>query len=264
VTGILLLGAIMSYAEEPMIVAHRGASRKAPENTIPAFNLAWEQGADAIEGDFRLTKDGHIVCIHDESTKDMSDRDLVITNSTLSDLRKLDLGARHGKEYKGTVIPTIAEVFSTIPEKKMIYIEVKCSESIVPKLLEEIEKSGLTREQIVVISFDPKVIHTLKIKAPQYKALWLSGFKKDESGKVTPSLETVLDVLRQTRADGFSSHKNNITEPFIRSLMKHGYEYHVWTVDDLKTARRFVKWGAKSITTNVPAHIKNHLAEQGH
>lgn len=262
ITAILLLICISIHAEEPMIVAHRGASRDAPENTIPAFKLAWEQGADAIEGDFQLTKDGHIVCIHDKNTKRVSDRNLVIKESTLDELRELDVGAYRGKDYRGTVIPTIAEVFSIIPEQKKIYIEIKCGKEIIPNLFEEIRRSGLKREQIVVISSNKKVIREFKAKGPQFKAFWLSGFKKDKSGKITPSLETVLETLKQTKADGFSSSKDVISESFIRSVMEHGYEYHVWTVDDLETAKRFKNWGAKSITTNVPGYIKKNLVEQ--
>lgn len=244
-----------------MIVAHRGASRQAPENTLPAFRLAWESGADAIEGDFHLTKDGHIVCIHDENTKRVSDKNIVIKESTLDELRELDVGAYHDKHYRGTVIPTIAEVFSTIPDTKKIYIEIKCGAEIIPKLLEEIKRSGLKREQIVVISLNPKVIQAFKVEAPRFKALWLSELEKDTSGKITPSLETVLNTLKQTKADGFSSHKDIISEPFIRSVMENGYEYHVWTVDDLKTANRFNSWGANSITTNVPDYIKKNLVK---
>jgi len=261
IAGILLLICNSNYAEEPMIVAHRGASRDAPENTIPAFKLAWEQGSDAIEGDFHLTEDGHIVCIHDHNTKRVSDRNLVISKSTLTELRKLDVGAYRGKDFKGSVIPTIAEVFSTIPKQKKIYIEIKCGIEIIPVLLEEIEKSGLKQEQIVVICFNKEVIRELKTRTPPYKAFWLSGFKEDKSGKIIPSLETVLQTLKQIKADGFSSNES-ITEAFIKGITEHGYEWHVWTVDDLEIAKRFKKWGAKSITTNVPDYIKKNLVEQ--
>ena len=245
-----------------MIVAHRGASRHAPENTIPAFKLAWEKGADGIEGDFHLTEDGHIVCIHDKNTKRVSDRNLVIKESTLDELRELDVGAYCGKDYRGTVIPTIAEVFSTIPAQKKIYIEIKCGKKVIPKLFEEIKRSGLKQEQIVVISFNKKVIREFKAKGPHFKVFWLCGFKKDKSGKTIPSLETVLEILTQAKADGFNSSKDIISESFIRSVMEHGYEYHVWTVDDLETAKRFKRWGAKSITTNVPGYIRENFVEQ--
>ncbi len=243
-----------------MIVAHRGASREAPENTIPAFTLAWEQGADAIEGDFHLTADGHIVCIHDKDTKRVAGKNLVVAKSSLADLRKLDVGAYRGEKYKGTVIPTIAEVFATIPAGRKIYMEVKSNESIIPDLLREIGKSGLRQEQVAVISFHTKVIGALKARAPQCRAMWLSGFKKDRSGKITPSLETVLKTLKRVKADGLSSAKDVVTQDIIKGVMDKGYEYHVWTVDDVKTARRFKAWGAKSITTNVPGRIRKGLS----
>lgn len=244
-----------------MIVAHRGASRDAPENTLPAFKLAWEQDADAIEGDFRLTMDGHIVCIHDADTKRISDTNLVVCNATLAELRKLDVGIRCGNTFTGTLIPTISEVFSTIPEQKMIYIEIKCGIEIISALLKEIERSSLTKEQIVVISFHEKVIQVLKNKAPQYKALWLSHFQKDISRRVSPSLETVLKTLKQINADGFSSSINFVDEEYIKRIKEEGYEYHVWDIDDAETARRFNAWGVDSITTNLPAYLRKALAK---
>ena len=239
-----------------MIVAHRGASKEAPENTIPAFNLAWEQYADAIEGDFHLTKDGYIVCIHDSNTKSVSDTNLVVRNTTLSQLRKLDVGVHFDSRFKGTIIPTIAEVFSTIPEQKVIYIEIKCGSKIIPPLLEEIKKSNLKTEQIIVMSFKKKVIQELKERAPQYKALWL--FNK--SGKTASSIDTVLATLKQIKADGLSATKNIIDNIFIKSIKEKGYEYHVWTIDDAQTAIRFKKWGATSIITNVPGYLRKKLA----
>jgi glycerophosphoryl diester phosphodiesterase len=245
-----------------MIVAHRGASRDAPENTLPAFRLAWQQGADAIEGDFHLTKDGHIVCIHDKNTKKVAGRNLVVGKSTLDELRKLDVGAYRGRDFEGTVIPTIAEVFSTIPEQKKIYIEIKCGAEIIPALIEEIRKSGLKKEQIVVICFNKKVLQKFKALAPQYKVSWLCGVRRDKSGKMRPSLNEVLTILGQINADGFSSNRNAIDEAFVNGVKENGYEHHVWTVDDAETALRFGRWGSASVTTNVPGHMRKYLVEQ--
>lgn len=256
----VLLFNLKAHAGEPLIVAHRGASRDAPENTIPAFKLSWEQGADAIEGDFHLTKDGHIVCIHDDNTKRVSNANMVVRNSTLAELRRLDVGRHHGETSKGVAIPTIAEVFSTIPARKTIYIEIKCGTEVIPALLGEIRKSRLKEEQIVVICFNQKVIQELKANAPQYKAYWLCSFKKDKDGGMAPSLETVLKTLELVQADGLSSNIT-IPQPFIEAVGKRGYEWHVWTVDDLKTSERVKALGARSITTNMPGVIKAHLAE---
>lgn len=258
----LILNDDRNCAMEPVIiVAHRGSSRVTPENTLPAFELAWAEGADAIEGDFHLTKDGHIVCIHDEDTKRVSGKRLVIRDSTLDELRKLDVGRYRGEKYKGTFIPTIEEVFSTIPAHKMIYIEIKSEGAIVPKLFEEINRSELDQEQVVVISLNDKVIRECKTKGLQSKAFWVCEFRKDKSGRITPSLETVLETLKQIKADGLSSNRDIINESFARSIIEHGYEFHVWAVDDLEMARQYIKWGASSITTNIPGHMKESLEE---
>ena len=252
---VVLPKIIAGHAEEPLIVAHRGASRDAPENTIPAFQLAWEQGADAIEGDFHLSKDGEIVCFHDADTKRVAGTQLVVRQSTLAELKKLDVGASHGAAFKGTRIPTIAEVFATIPQGTKIFIEVKCGAEIIPTLLNEIDQSGLTQEQIVVISFNKQVIQQLKIKAPQYKASWLCSFNKQETGEITPSLATVLKTLRQIQADGLSSN-TAVPASVIEAVSQQGYEWHVWTINDLKTARRMQALGVLSITTDVPGTMR--------
>ena len=252
---VVLPKIIAGHAEEPLIVAHRGASRDAPENTIPAFQLAWEQGADAIEGDFHLSKDGEIVCFHDADTKRVAGTQLVVRQSTLAELKQLDVGATHGVAFNGTRIPTIAEVFATIPQGKKIFIEVKCGAEIIPTLLNEIDQSGLTQEQIVVISFNKQVIQQLKIKAPQYKASWLCSFNKQETGEITPALATVLKTLKQIQADGLSSN-TAVPASVIEAVSQQGYEWHVWTINDLKTARRMQALGVLSITTDVPGSMR--------
>ena len=258
--ALLLLPGFQAFAGEPQIVAHRGASKDAPENTLPAFRLGWEQGADAIEGDFWLTKDGHIVCIHDGQTKKYSETNLVVSDSTLAELQQLDVGAYRGQAFKGTCIPTISEVFATIPCQKKIYIEVKCGAEIIPALLKELQKSGLQKEQVVVISFKQQVIRELKAQAPDYKAYWLSGFKKQKTGEITPSLDSVLSTLDEIRADGLSS-STAIPNNFISPIINAGYEWHVWTVNDPKLAKKFRKLGVQSITTDIPGMMIQHLAK---
>ncbi len=250
---------MISMTAKPLIVAHRGASFDAPENTLPAFELAWKQGADAIEGDFRLTADGHIVCVHDKDTDKYTTTNLVVAESTLEALRKLDVGAYRGSEFIDTIIPTLKEVLQTVPENKKIYIEVKSGKEIVPTLVAEIESSGLKTEQIVVIAFDSEVIRALKAMAPHYKACWLSGFELDSNQELQPSPQSVLRTLKDISADGFSSSNKLIHEAYIRTILDSGYEYHVWTVDDPVEAQQFRSWGALSITTNKPGFIREHL-----
>lgn len=249
-----------SRCADTIIVAHRGASRDAPENTIPAFELAWKQGADAIEGDFQLTKDGHIVCIHDNNTGRIAATGMSIRNSTLAALRKIDTGPCRDNSQK-IMIPTIAEVFSTIPRHKTIYIEVKCGPEIIPVLLKEINSSGLKEEQVIIISFNEKVIQEFKSKAPQYMAYWLCSFAKRTAGRITPSLATVLKTLEAMHADGLDSN-TVIPESYVKAIIAHGYTWHAWTVNDFKEAKRIKALGAKSITTDTPGSLKRKLAGQ--
>jgi glycerophosphoryl diester phosphodiesterase len=185
---------------DPLIVAHRGSSFEAPENTLPAFRLAWEQGADGIEGDFLLTKDAQIVCIHDASTKRLADKNLVVSKSTLQELRALDVGAWKHEKFKGTKIPTISEVFATIPKGKKIFVEVKCGPEIVPFLIKEIRKANLETDQVRLICFNTKVIKSFKENMPNYKAYWLSGFNK-KNGSWKPSVDQVIKTLQSRKAD---------------------------------------------------------------
>ncbi|MCD4780789.1 MAG: hypothetical protein K8S27_09625 [Candidatus Omnitrophica bacterium] len=155
----------------------------------------------------------------------------------------------------GQWIPTISEVFAAVPDTKKIFIEIKCGPRIVAPLLDRIEQSELRPDQIVISSLQARVIQALKIQTVKYKALWLSGFKKDPDGKIIPALEDILRTLQRIQADGLSSSPD-IPAEFIRGITSRGYEYHVWAVDDLETAKRFKTRGAASITTNVPGQLK--------
>ena len=243
---------------KPLIVAHRGASHDAPENTLPVFVLAWKQGADAIEGDFLLTKDNKIICIHDDSTQRLADLNLVVRQSTLKELRELDLGSWKHDNYKRTKIPTIAEVFATIPQGKKIFVEVNCGPEIIPHLVKEIENSKLNTEQVVLICFKKEVVQDFKKAKPKNKAFWLSNFKKDKEGIWTPSAGSVLATLKASRADGLDSNKN-IPDEIARKVMDAGYESHAWTVNHIATAKKLKALGIYSITTDRPALIKGSL-----
>ena len=247
------------------IVAHRGASRDAPENTIAAFELAWRQGADAIEGDFYLTKDRRIVCIHDSTTKRTAGANLVVAKSTLAELRKLDVGKWRGAKWAGQRIPTLEEVLAIVPAGKRLLIEIKCGPEIVGVLKKVLESSRLTRQQTIIISFNAKVIAEAKKQLPRHKALWLAGLRKDKkTGNWASSRQKVLATLKEIGADGLDCQAAPaaIDRSFMSELRSRGLELHVWTVDDLKTALYFQGIGAGSITTNRPAWLREQLAKQ--
>lgn len=242
----------------PVIVAHRGASKDAPENTLPAFELAWRQGADAIEGDFQLTADGRIICIHDKDTARVSGVKKVVKETSFAQLRELDAGGWFGDGWKGTRMPTLLEVAATVPAHGRFYIEVKSGVETVPVLLDDLATSGLKSAQVVVISFDSGVIREVKKRMPELRAFWLSSFAK--AAPLDPGRERVLEVLREIRADGFSSSADaRLDAGFVGAIRAAGFEYHCWTIDDPAIARRFLALGAGSVTTNRPGALRAGL-----
>lgn len=244
-----------------IITAHRGASYDAPENTLSAFKLAWKQGADAFEGDFYLTSDGQIVCIHDKDAQRVAGSPLVIEQATADELLALDVGAWKGAEWKGERMPTLEEVLDEVG-KGRIFVEIKSGPPIVAPLLEELRKSGVPDERIVIICFNEKVIAECKRLAPELKTHWLTGYKKQQDGTWTPGVEQVLASLKASGADGFGTQAQpeHVDAAFISKLAEEGYdEFHVWTVDDADVARFYQKLGAWGITTNRPAWLREQL-----
>ena len=255
--GLLFCLVFQMHAAEPLIVAHRGASLDAPENTLPAFNLAWKLGADAVEGDFLLSKDGHIVCVHDKETKKVADQNLEVVQSTLKELEALDVGSWKHEKFRGTSIPTLPQVFATLPKEGKIYVEVKCGPEIVPALIKEIQRSGLRDEQVILICFNAEVIREFKKVRANHKAYWLCHFRK-KKGVISPSIKKVLQTLKNIGADGLDSHYS-IPEEYSQAVLDAGYEWHVWTVNETALAKELKNRGVASITTDRPKLIADNL-----
>lgn len=244
-----------------MIVAHRGASFVAPENTLASFQEAWQQDADVVEGDFYLTKDGAIVCIHDKNTERTSGgtAKLKIEDSTLEELRAIDVGTWKAPKYAGQKIPTLEEVLATIPENGKIFIEIKSGPEIVEPLQAALKKANLKDEQVIFICFNEEVVSQCREKMPQHKASWLTSYKQNKlSGKWSPSLESVVKTLKKTGATGLGTQANDtvVTPEFVKAIRDAGIECHVWTVNDPQQAQRYAELGFDSITTDKPAEIR--------
>ena len=254
-------------SDAQLIVAHRGASHDAPENTLAAFRLAWEQNADAIEGDFYVTKDQQIVCIHDKTTKRVAPQqpELSVAESTLAELQKLDVGSWKHPQYAAERMPTLSDVLATVPAGKQIFVEIKCGPEILPLLQPQLEASGLKSEQIVIICFDKTVVTQARKLMPQYNANWLTGYKQEtKDSEWKPTRNNVLATLRSTGATGLGTNGNLevIDQAFLDSIREAGFQFHVWTVNDVEAARKFADFGAISITTDRPEFIRNAIQLQ--
>ena len=269
--SVLTANSQPATAPTPLIIAHRGSSAQAPENTLAAFQLAWEQGADGIEGDFQLTKDGHIICFHDKDTKRLAGQQLTVANATLEELRQLDVGSIQPQaevdalrswsadKFQGTRMPTIAEVFATVPPGKKMFIEIKCGPEILDPLLRELASSGLTPDQLVVIAFDSAMLKSLKEREPKWQTGWLCSFGKRANGKPSQAPAKVFKTLKEMNARALMSGRGDVDKNLLDKIRAAGIEHYAWTINDSKLAPAYQAQGVDAIITDVPAEMRAAL-----
>lgn len=243
-----------------LITAHRGASHDAPENTLAAFRLAWEQGADAIEGDFRLSSDGRMICAHDADTERVAGVKHVVAATPLAELRTLDVGRWKAGRFAGERLPTFAEVLATVPPGKRFFIELKMGPEIVPVLVEELAAWRGDRALLTIIAFDATTVAACRKALPEIRAHWLTSFKEDTaSGAWRPTAEQITATVKACGADGvgIQGRRDVVDRTFIAALAAGGVsEFHVWTIDSPDDALAFRELGAMGITTNRPEFIR--------
>ncbi len=225
----------------PIIFAHRGASLHAPENTIAAFELALQQGADAIELDVKLSADQIPVVIHDPTVDRTTNGSGAIANLSLAALKELDAG-------EGQRIPTLDEVFESVGGKILINVELTNyktrDDNLVDKVVEVVKKHNLA-EGIIFSSFIPKNLNRAAELLPQTPrgllALpsflgWIVRnilFKKGDYQALHPKLE-------------------NASKKQFEAIHRMGRRVHVWTVNDPDDMRRLADWGVDGIFTDDP------------
>ena len=248
----------MSGCMKPVaIIAHRGASYLAPENTMASVLLGWEKGAD-VEVDVYLTKDNRIVAIHDETTERTAGTDVNVAETTSEELRKLDVGSFKFEEYAGEQIPFLSDIVETIPPGQKLYIEIKCGQEILPYLRELLAESG-KMSRIVIIGFDLETVAMSKelIDVPTY---WLKGTEKTEDTEQwIPHDPQLVQTAENKGLDGLDVHYAGVTKEFIDAVKASGQKLYVWTVDDPEEAIRLIKLGVDGITTNRPGWLREQL-----
>jgi glycerophosphoryl diester phosphodiesterase len=257
----VVLSVVAANPSLPPLVAHRGESADAPENTLAAFNLAWERKVPIIELDVHLTKDDKLICIHDKDTKRTTGVTKVVKESTAEELQQLDAGSWKNKKYAGEKMPLLEEALATVPDDGKVLIEVKVGPEAVPALVKAVESSGKKPEQLIVIAFNAETVAEAKRKLPQLKAYYLLSFKQDKNtGKWSPTLDEAIAVAKRIQADGLDiSYQGPIDADFVSRVRQAGLELHTWTVDDPKVARRLVDLGVDSITTNRAGALREEL-----
>ena len=243
--------------EIPKIIAHRGASASAPENTMAAFKLAWEQGADGIEADFFLTADGEVVCIHDENTKKTGSGSLDVKKSTLAQLRTLEYGAWKHPIFKGEFIPTLAQVIDGLPEGKWFFLEIKDSPAIVKPIAKILAEKRSNKDRLVLISFNKEVVRACRQTMPEYRACLLSSLDKftKEGWK-----EKYLRDLDSCGSQGLAYKENQaVTKKWLAKARGEDGILAAWTVNNREPALRAASRGVDFLITDRPGGLRAEL-----
>jgi len=246
------------------LVAHRGASHDAPENTLAAEKLAWRQRADAVETDIQLTKDGRLIVCHDKTTKRTAGRDAAIADLTLAELRALDAGRWKAPQFAGEKLPTLDEQIALIPAGKRMFVEIKIGPEILPELERCLQRTGASEQNITFISFVYESLQEVRKRLPAYRTQYLVGYRKPDAKNPGAKPAPTLDVIiAQARAAGLTGLDLQSTWPLTaadtKKIRDAGLELHVWTVDDPAVAQHWIELGAASITTNRPGWLREQL-----
>ena len=228
-----------------VIFAHRGASGYAPENTLEAFRLAMDMGADGFELDVHMSRDGQLVVIHDDTVDRTTDGTGLVKELTLAELQALD--ACNGMEaYRGATIPTLGEVFDLVRDTKhIVNVEVKTDDWFYPGIEEAclaLAKEKGMEDRVIYSSFNHHTLIKIRELKPDAKLGLLFGdimFKPWEYAKQLP-----VDYLHPM--------KMNIHRPgFAEATYAAGYGINMWTINDRETMLLCLKHGA-GIITNYP------------
>ncbi|MCC6326962.1 MAG: hypothetical protein IT174_00495 [Acidobacteria bacterium] len=258
----------------PLIIAHRGASSVAPENTIAAFRKAIEAGADGIEFDVRLARDGIPVVIHDATLKRTNKADLAISDLTSKELAAIDVGSWFGRragfsqmEYASEPIPTLADTLRFLQDfRGEIFIELKCGKGDLDPLASAVcreVKNLRLASQIIIKSFRLAVIPRVHEQAPRLRTAALFA------PKVLTLLRKrkhLVEIAAEFGADELSIHYSLATRRLMEKARIYGLPVTVWTADNPRWVKRGALLGIKAIITNDPARLlarREELRENG-
>jgi len=228
-----------------IVLGHRGASGYAPENTLEAFKLAMDMGADGFELDVHLSKDGELVVIHDETVDRTTDGTGFVGEMTLAELKALD-ASNHKEAYKGAKIPTLAEVYDLIRDTNhIVNVEIKTDNIFYPQLEEKVlalEKEMGMEGRIVYSSFNHYTVKKIRALAPDAQIGMLFG----------DVLVEPYDYCKSVGANLLHPSKANLNVPgFAEKAKEAGLGMNVWTVNEVEYMEKCLACGA-GIVTNYP------------
>lgn len=229
-----------------MVIAHRGFSGAAPENTLAAFQKAIEIGSDMIELDVQLSKDGNLVVLHDDTLERTTNGQGRVVDYTLQELKKLDAGSWFGEQFSGERIPTLKEVLELARGRVLVNIEIKHPDhgqypitDLAGQALKEVKNAGMI-DRVIFSSFNPAALEWIKKNEPRVWVALLYHRTWNSIVEVTGGKEYSILNLRNSY----------LTKTRINKIHQEGLKVNVYTVNSEEELEQFVSWSVDGIITN--------------
>ena len=254
----------------PLIVGHRGASALVPENTLAAFRRAIEDGAEGIEFDVRLSRDGVPVVIHDETLVRTGQTRAMVSELTAIELSKIDVGSwfrsrgssTAGYEFPNEKVPSLAETLGILAEfPGLIFVELKCGYGDVDALTDAVcgvLKDSAALRRTIVKSFKLAAIPRVKMRLPEARTAALFAPKVMN---ILRKEKHLVRIAEEFGADELSIHRSLATRKLMESAGKSGLPVNIWTADNPRWVKKGMRLGLKSIITNDPRRLLERRTE---
>lgn len=239
---------------QTLVFGHRGAKAYAPMNTIPAFELAVEQGAHGIELDVHRSQDGYPVIVHDFTVDETTDGAGRVVDMTLAQLKALDAGSWFDSTFAGTRIPTLDEVFEAVGQKVCVNVEIK-AEFRETDGVEQVVADCITRHnmaaRVLVSSFQPLTLKRFRAIMPDVPIAFLYE---------QASPDDVMTLIADTAYEAYHPNHNLIDEQVVAAAKAAGHYLNTWTVNDPARAVALRDLGVHGIVTDNPDTVLGALA----
>ena len=249
-------------------IAHRGASAYAPEHTLEAYQLGQQLKGDYIEIDLQMTKDGHLVAMHDETLNRTTNSTGFVKDHTLDEIKQLNAGSFFNKKYpnlakkefEDTKIPILEEIIETFGHNANYYIETKSPDEyprMEEKLLEIINHYQIN-DKVIIQSFSEeslRKIHSLNDNIPLVQLL---SYKK-----AVQLTDSEIEKYK-TYCIGLGMNYKYIDAAYVKKIKNYGLEVHPFTVDNEKDMKKLLVWGVDGMFTNYPDRLHSILDLKNH
>jgi glycerophosphoryl diester phosphodiesterase len=240
-----------------MVIAHRGASAYAPENTIAAFEKALEIGTDALELDLRQTRDSVLVVLHDADVDRTTNGSGNIKDLTFAELQKLDAGSWYDEKFSYEKIPSLQEVIDLLDDTTLIIIELKEGNETYPGIEErvvQLVKQNEIESQTILKSFDPNLLERLRIIEPDIPLLYVYALRIPWLGMIIDRGVT-FDSVYDLDVEYLQPHRFFLSESFVEDAQAKGFKIISWGVNSTEAINESLEFGVDGIETDYPDKV---------